>query len=532
LAILVGGLVALATAAQDSRNYAVAELRASGVPESDAAIITERLRSELLTLGKVRVMERSEMALVLQEQSFQQSGVCDQSSCALEIGKILSVDRMVVGSVGRIGSLFTLSVRVLSVETGEIVQSFNVDHRGDIEDIVLVVVPKIAQKLSGIEVEYPVIFMNDANQYEGDIYVTTSISGANVVVEGVSSGPSPLSLENVQAGTYKVRATKGDLYADTVLKVNARGLSKVHLTLSQGYGYLKIVSEPLGAHAWVDGAAVGTTPLVLDSVNAGEHSLELELNGYLPISEQVTVKAAEQSVQRIRFVPGAKISFRANYEAKAVLVDVKGVRLGVDLDAMPVWVPAGDYRIEVEDDLFEAFSARFNVRKGENGFINVRLEPRKGLLKLTSKPGAEIWNGVGVVGKTPWESPWLDTGSYTYTLKAKNYRDTTINLLLGKGERQVWNVKMKPTEEWSARQSNYTALRWGIRALTVGCGTFFAVQAIDRHSTAHHAYERYDYWAWGDPRDKAMGDENFREALLWDAAGALMLTGFTLTWFF
>jgi len=47
------------------------------------------------------VMERSEMALVLQEQSFQQSGVCDQSSCALEIGKILSVDRMVVGSVGQ-----------------------------------------------------------------------------------------------------------------------------------------------------------------------------------------------------------------------------------------------------------------------------------------------------------------------------------------------------------------------------------------------------------------------------------------------
>ena len=102
----------------------------------------------MLKTGKVRVLERSEMNKILREQAFQKSGACDTSECAVEIGRLLSVDRMVVGSVGKLGNLYTLSVRLLDVGTGEILFSVNEDREGRLEDLLVEAVPSLASKLA------------------------------------------------------------------------------------------------------------------------------------------------------------------------------------------------------------------------------------------------------------------------------------------------------------------------------------------------------------------------------------------------
>ena len=93
-------------------------------------------------------MERSQMDKILKEQAFQSSGNCDQSECAVEIGKLLSVDRMIVGSVGRIGDLYTVQARILDVQTGEIVFSANQDHEGKIEGLLSKALPLLARRLA------------------------------------------------------------------------------------------------------------------------------------------------------------------------------------------------------------------------------------------------------------------------------------------------------------------------------------------------------------------------------------------------
>ena len=45
---------------------------------------------------------------MLKEQGFQQSG-CVSSECAVEAGKLLGVDQIVTGSIGKIGSYYTVS---------------------------------------------------------------------------------------------------------------------------------------------------------------------------------------------------------------------------------------------------------------------------------------------------------------------------------------------------------------------------------------------------------------------------------------
>jgi curli biogenesis system outer membrane secretion channel CsgG len=65
--------------------------------------IAATLATDLLNTGKFRVMERSQMESILKEQGFQKSGACDGSECAVEVGKLLSVDHMVVGTVAKVG---------------------------------------------------------------------------------------------------------------------------------------------------------------------------------------------------------------------------------------------------------------------------------------------------------------------------------------------------------------------------------------------------------------------------------------------
>jgi serine/threonine-protein kinase len=56
------------------------------------------------------------------------------------------------------------------------------------------------------------------------------------------------------------------------------------------HGAVDLKSEPSGARVFLDGRDVGVTPLVLPRVPVGEHTLRLELEGYVPVSLQKVVR--------------------------------------------------------------------------------------------------------------------------------------------------------------------------------------------------------------------------------------------------
>lgn len=129
---------------------AVEDLTAQGVPATEASILSDRLRSEMLATGAFRVLERSQMDKVLKEQAFEASGACESGQCAVQLGRLLSVDRLVVGSVGRIGSVYTLQVRLLDVETGEVLTTASEDRSGAIEGLLTKSIPAIAGRLAQV----------------------------------------------------------------------------------------------------------------------------------------------------------------------------------------------------------------------------------------------------------------------------------------------------------------------------------------------------------------------------------------------
>ncbi len=98
----------------DKIPVAILDLEGRGISDLEAATLTDRLRSEMVTVGAFVVVERGQMEMLLEEQGFQQTG-CTSAECAVEVGKLLGVQKMVTGSIGKLGELYTVDARMFEI---------------------------------------------------------------------------------------------------------------------------------------------------------------------------------------------------------------------------------------------------------------------------------------------------------------------------------------------------------------------------------------------------------------------------------
>lgn len=138
---------ALVSAAERLPAVAVMPLSVQGSDSASGGTYAEVIADELLKSGKVRVLERSQMERILKEQGFQRSGACDGSECAVEVGRLLGIEQMVVGSVGRVGQSGVFTLRAVDVGTGEVLASQRRLHEGTPEQAVSDLLPALAQGL-------------------------------------------------------------------------------------------------------------------------------------------------------------------------------------------------------------------------------------------------------------------------------------------------------------------------------------------------------------------------------------------------
>jgi TonB family protein len=113
------------------QTMAVLDFDAKGVSESEASALNDRLNQEMHKHGIFTLIERGQIKSIIEEQGFQQSG-CTTSECAVEVGGLLGAQKIVVGRVSRIGLLYTVSARIVDVQTGIIDHIASYDHRGQI----------------------------------------------------------------------------------------------------------------------------------------------------------------------------------------------------------------------------------------------------------------------------------------------------------------------------------------------------------------------------------------------------------------
>lgn len=136
--------------AQSARKTTVAilDLEPKGVPETEVSALSDRLRTELFRTGTFDAMERGKMQDILKEQGFQQSGACNTDACAVEVGQLIGVEKMISGSLGRVGKTYTVNIRMIDVRTGRIERSVTEDYTGEIDKLLTTVMRNVANTLA------------------------------------------------------------------------------------------------------------------------------------------------------------------------------------------------------------------------------------------------------------------------------------------------------------------------------------------------------------------------------------------------
>ncbi len=136
----------LLNAQQDKMRLAILDLQPKNVSTPTASMVSDLLRTELFNTGLFMVVERGEMKSVLKEQGFQMSG-CTETECAVEVGRLLSARKILVGTIGKLGERYIINARIVDVEKGvmEFGDKASAKSEGDLEGAVT----EFANKLAG-----------------------------------------------------------------------------------------------------------------------------------------------------------------------------------------------------------------------------------------------------------------------------------------------------------------------------------------------------------------------------------------------
>ncbi len=199
--------------AQNSQTYtlAVLDLNANAVALSDAKGLSEKLLSRITWIVKsgqyiraetdqYEIIERSQIEKILDQFNIQSIG-CVSDSCAVEFGKMLQVDRIVIGSFSLIGRTYSINVRIVDIETGITIKTADKDYKGSIDDIVSSIIQDVADEL--------ILGIRYADWEKQELITIQGFpSGATVEIKGRIFGTTPVTDKMISLGNNTVRIKK------------------------------------------------------------------------------------------------------------------------------------------------------------------------------------------------------------------------------------------------------------------------------------------------------------------------------------
>ena len=110
----------------EQKYLAITGVVSHNIDQSLGNAILSRLYSEIFATKAFILIEREKIADVMAEQKLQLSG-CTSDECLIEVGKILNARYILSGSANKIGNLYSIDVRLIDVQSGEIISAANSD---------------------------------------------------------------------------------------------------------------------------------------------------------------------------------------------------------------------------------------------------------------------------------------------------------------------------------------------------------------------------------------------------------------------
>ncbi len=132
---------------QERVKIAVLDFRSLMVSEEFGIAVAEIFRTKIVGLGNYTVIERGMIEQVLKEQELQLTGAVD-SETAIEIGKLVGAQFVIIGSIMKTGTVYTINARLIEVETGiaKVGENITGQSEDEIPDMVAELIMKMIRK--------------------------------------------------------------------------------------------------------------------------------------------------------------------------------------------------------------------------------------------------------------------------------------------------------------------------------------------------------------------------------------------------
>ena len=197
---------ALSTSAEGKRPILVVfdfELKTGISPELKEPL-SMKLREAIFSTGKFEVVDRNNMNTILQQQG-EQAKECYTQECAVEMGRLLTAQKIVTGSVSKIGKSFNISLQVTNLETGLMERIISEYCKSCEPEDLLEFISGLALKIVGDKKEAEAAPAPAA----GLLIINSNEKGADVKIDGRPEGTTPLAEPlKLKPGSHTVRVSK------------------------------------------------------------------------------------------------------------------------------------------------------------------------------------------------------------------------------------------------------------------------------------------------------------------------------------
>ncbi|MBS3124551.1 PEGA domain-containing protein [Candidatus Woesearchaeota archaeon] len=131
----------------------------------------------------------------------------------------------------------------------------------------------------------------------GIINAYSDPSEADVYVDNVNKGKTPLVIGNVGVGRHTVKLEKaGYVESSKSIYVDAGEIITVNSNLvGVGIGSARIMTSPNGAAVYVDGDYKGLTTVLVENINPGRHSIRIEKEGYAEYNSVIYIEKDKET---------------------------------------------------------------------------------------------------------------------------------------------------------------------------------------------------------------------------------------------
>ena len=230
--------------------------------------------------------------------------------------------------------------------------------------------------------------------------VSHPVTGAEVMTDGTIAGNTPLSAIKLEAGSHEIIIT-APRYLPDVQLVEIKGLGvrqSIDVTLQPGWGTLRVESEPEAADVWLNGVAVGQTPLETEPM-AGVYKVELRKDGWQPVAANIKIEPGvtlSMPVFKLQKINGT-LELTSGPSGASVMLNSEFRGYTPITLAMS---PEKEHQLSLSKNGFITVSRSIRVEPDKTKPMDIQLEAEYGVVFITSQPAdAELTvDGIKVNG--------------------------------------------------------------------------------------------------------------------------------------